>query len=161
VAAIAAAIYLSEGLTFARHGLRMLRPLWPFFVVLVLWHGVTGGWHAGAIWQGAAIGIKMATAVGLANLVTMTTRLDQMIAVIERLAAPLARFGLSPRVLALAIALVIRFTPVLMVRARQLADSWRARSGRRPNWRILVPVTLAAIDDAEHIAEALRARGGL
>ena len=41
-----------------------------------------------------------------------------------------------------------------------LRESWRARSPRRPGWRILLPATLAALDDADHVAEALRARGG-
>lgn len=160
-AALVSALYLSEGPGFSAHGLRMLRPLWPFLAVLILWHGFSGGWRWPEIWAGLAIGLKMLTAVALANLVTMTTRLDEMIAVFERLARPLQRFGLSPRVLAVSIALVIRFVPVLMQRASQLAEAWRARSGKRPNWRIVAPVTLAAIDDAEQIAEALRARGGL
>ncbi|MBL0374724.1 energy-coupling factor transporter transmembrane protein EcfT [Rhizobium sp. KVB221] len=160
-ATIAAALYLSEGPRFSIHGLRMLRPLWPFLAVLVLWHGFSGGWQPTEVWAGAAIGIKMLTAVALANLVTMTTRLDQMIAVLERVASPLRHVGLSPRVLAVSIALVIRFVPVLMGRAGQIAESWRARSSSRPNWRIVAPVTLAAIDEAEQIAEALRARGGI
>ena len=42
----------------------------------------------------------------------------------------------------------------------QIGQSWRARSTRRPRWRVLVPATLAALDDADHVAEALRARGG-
>ncbi|MDO6964791.1 energy-coupling factor transporter transmembrane component T [Rhizobium alvei] len=155
----AAALYLAEGWRFAVHGLKHLRPLWPFVVVLLVWHGLSSGWQG--LWAGIAISVKMLTAVALANLVTMTTRLDDMIAVIERLAAPCARLGLSPRVLAISIALVIRFVPVLMQRANQLAEAWRARSFRRQNWHILVPMTLAAIDDAEQIAEALRARGGL
>jgi biotin transport system permease protein len=150
------ALYLALGLPFARHGLRMLRPLWPFLLVLALWHGWTGD---GA--RGLEIGTKMLAAVALANLVTMTTRLDDLIAVVERGAAPLARLGLDPRVLAVAIALAVRFTPVLFSRTGQLLEAWRARSPRRPGWRVLLPAVLLALDDADHVAEALRARGGL
>lgn len=151
-----ALLYLAQGVGFARHGLRMLRPLWPFLLVLALWHGWTG-----EIVAGAGIALKMLAAVALANLVTMTTRLDDLIAVVERAAQPLARAGVSPRVLAVAIALVIRFTPVLFFRTGQLMEAWRARSPRRPNGRIVLPATLLALDDADHVAEALRARGGL
>ncbi|PJE28084.1 ABC transporter permease, partial [Pseudooceanicola lipolyticus] len=42
-----------------------------------------------------------------------------------------------------------------------LAESWRARSPRRPGLRTILPLAALAIDDAEHVAEALRARGGL
>jgi biotin transport system permease protein len=55
---------------------------------------------------------------------------------------------------------MIRFIPVLSDRLSQISESWRARSPRRPGWRILTPATLAALDDADQVAEALRARGG-
>ncbi|MGB8811799.1 MAG: energy-coupling factor transporter transmembrane protein EcfT [Paracoccaceae bacterium] len=155
-AVMVAGLYLCFGLGFASYGARMLRPLWPFLAVLAIWHVWSGD-----IARGAGIGLKMLTAVALANLVTMTTRLDDMIAVVERIAAPLAKVGLAPRVLAVAIALAIRFTPVLMDKTERLAEAWRARRSGRPNWRIVLPATLMALDDADHVAEALRARGGL
>ena len=68
--------------------------------------------------------------------------------------------GQPTRTLALAIALTIRFLPVLSDRLSRIAEAWRARSARRPGWRILVPATLATLDDADQVAEALRARGG-
>lgn len=155
-AAAVLALYLAQGMVFARHGLRMIRPLWPFLLVLLVWHVWTAD-----LPRGIEVGLRLLTAVALANLVTMTTRLEDMISVVERLAAPLARFGLSPRVLAVSIALVIRFTPVFLARVAQLAEAWRARAAGRANWRIVVPVALTALDDADHVAEALRARGGL
>lgn len=154
--AATALLYLAQGRTFAAYGTRMLRPLWPFLVVLAVWHGVTG-----ELARGAAIGLRLLSAVALANLVTMTTRLDDLIAVLERLAQPLARLGLKPRVLALALALAIRFTPVLLDKTRVLMQAWRARSPRRPGWRVVLPVLLIALDDADHVSDALRARGAL
>ncbi|MDZ4135037.1 MAG: energy-coupling factor transporter transmembrane component T [Paracoccaceae bacterium] len=151
-----AALYGAQGWGFAAYGAAMLRPFWPFVLVLALWHG----W-AGTYALGVGIALKMLCAVALANLVTMTTRLDDLIAVVEWLARPLMRLGLSPRVLAIAIALVIRFTPVLMDKTQMLIQAWRARSARRVSWRIVLPVVLMALDDAEHLAEALRARGGI
>jgi len=148
--------YRTFGRRFARFGAAMLRPLWPFLLILGLWHGWTGEIAAGLVVAG-----KMLAAVALANLVTMTSRLDEMIALVERLAAPLARLGLRPRVLAVAMGLVIRFTPVLIDKAALLGQAWRARSARRVNWRILLPISLIALDDADRVAEAIRARGGL
>ena len=77
------------------------------------------------------------------------------------LCTPLRALGLSTRPLEIAIALVIRMTPVLLTKGRALSDAWRARSPRRANWRIILPFTLLALDDADHISDALRARGGL
>lgn len=150
-----ACLYASAGDRFARAGLRLLRPLWPFLLVVGLWHLWTGAWQAGGV-----ILLRMVTAVALANFVTMTTRLSDMIATAQRIARPLAVTGLSPRRLALAMALVVRFIPVMLERMEQITQSWRARSTRKPRWRVLVPATLAALDDADRAAEALRARGG-
>ncbi len=154
--AAVATLYATGGTTFALHGARMLWPLWPFVLIVGLWHAFTG-----AAWDGAAIIVRMIAAVAAANLVTMTTRLDDMIGIIERLARPLARFGLPPRRLALATALVIRFIPVLSENAHRIVEAWRARSARQPRWRVLPALTLSAIDDADRVAEALRARGGV
>ena len=68
---------------------------------------------------------------------------------------------LSTRALELAIAMVLRFTPMLVENGQRLAMSWRARSRRKPGWRIVMPMAALALDDADHVAEALRARGGI
>jgi biotin transport system permease protein len=148
------ALYLAAGAGFARAGLRQLLALWPFVLIVGLWHLWTG-----EISQGAAILLRMLAAVALATFVTMTTRLSDMLAVFERLARPLAPI-LPPRRLALAFALVIRFIPVMLDRMGQIRQSWSARSPRKPRWRVMVPATLAALEDADRVAEALRARGG-
>lgn len=159
-AGAAGLLHLAFGTTFAAYALRLLRPLWPFAAVIALWHLWRGEPQAGA-----TILLRLFTAVACANLVTMTTRLSDMIATLERLAAPLSRFGLSrlglsPRALSLAVALVIRFIPVLSRRIAQISEAIRARSARRPGHRVVLPATLAALDDAEQVAQALRARGG-
>jgi biotin transport system permease protein len=148
-------LYLSGGRQFAVAGMRQLLPLWPFVLIVGLWHL----WSAD-IAGGVAILFRLVTAVAVANFVTMTTGLSDMLGVFERLARPLAPL-LPPRRLALAFALVIRFIPVMLERMGLIDQSWRARSTRRPRWRVLVPATLAALDDADRVAEALRARGGV
>lgn len=148
------ALYLTGGAQFAATGLRQLWPLWPFVVIVGLWHLWTGD-----AMGGMAVLLRMVTAVALANFVTMTTRLSDMLSIFERLARPLSPV-LPPRRLALAFALVIRFIPVMLDRMALIRQSWAARSPRRPRWRVLVPATLAALDDADRVAEALRARGG-
>ena len=153
-AAATLGLYLGGGVGFARAGLRHLYPLWPFLLIVALWHI-----YSRDIPGGVVILLRMVVAVALANFVTMTTRLSDMLEVFEWLARPLSPI-LPLRRLALAFALVIRFIPVMLDRLGQIDASWRARSSRRPRWRVLVPATLAALDDADRVAEALRARGG-
>lgn len=150
----AAGLYLTGGKRFALAGLRQLTSLWPFVLIVGIWHL----WSAD-LPGGAAILLRMVTAVALATFVTMTTRLSDMLSVFERLARPLSPI-LPPRRLAVAFALVIRFIPVMLDRMALIRQSWAARSRQAPRWRVLVPATLAALDDADQVAEALRARGG-
>ena len=148
-------VYCLPGWRFALAGARPLWRLWPFVVLVGIWHLITG-----APVMGVVIVLRMLTAVALANLVTMTTTLSQMIATVMWLVSPLAMIGLNTRALALGIALVVRFTPALADKGTALTQAWAARSPRRASWRIILPFTVLAIDDAEHVAEALRARGG-
>lgn len=147
--------YALPGPIFLKAGLRALKLLWPFVALVALYHIVTR-----TSVDGLVIILRMLTAVGLANLVTMTTRLTDMIAVVRWLATPLRALGLRTEYLETAIALVIRFTPELLAKGTHLTEAWRARSARRPGWRIILPFTVLALDDADHIADALRARGG-
>ncbi|MFZ9198810.1 MAG: CbiQ family ECF transporter T component [Paracoccaceae bacterium] len=145
----------SGGRVFLHESMTMLRPLWPFVLIVGLWHLITGDISGGAV-----VILRMGAAVAAANFVTMTTRLSDMLGVIERLLSPLRYLGLRTRPLALALALVIRFVPVMLTRIEAISVACRARSRGGAGWRILMPATLAALDDAERVADALRARGG-
>ena len=148
--------YAIPGRRFFSTGMSQLRILLPFLVLILVWHGATADLENGVI-----IALRMITAVGMANLVTMTTKLSQMISVVTWLTTPLRRIGIKTRGIELGIALVVRFTPVLTIKGQTLAQAWRARSVKRVGWRVVIPFTVLAIDDAEHVAEALRARGGM
>lgn len=149
-------IYTLPGRAFLRFGARKLWVLWPFVAIVMVWHIVTQDGLAGAV-----ISLRLLSAVAMANLVTLTTKLSDMIDVVRWVATPLRWIGLSTKQLELAIALVVRFTPVLADKGTQLSDAWRARSPKRPKWNIVTPFAVLAIDDAEHVAEAIKARGGL
>jgi biotin transport system permease protein len=152
----AAALVASGGWRFTRSAVRSLRILIPFLLLIAAWHGVTGEFEAGL-----AVALRLLAALTLANFVTMTTRLTDMVAVAAVLLAPLRRLGLSTRAFELSIALVMRFTPAIAQKGGRLAEAWRARSVRRVGWQIVMPLAATALDDADQVAEALRARGGV
>lgn len=151
-----AALYVVPGQGFARSGWKKLRMLWPFVLIVLIWHI----W-SGELATGVNVIFRLGSTVALANLVTMTTRLSDMMDVVRFLLQPLERFGLSSRVVELSIALVIRLTPVMVDKGTRLTEAWRARSHRRAGWRVILPITILALDDADQVAEALRARGGI
>ena len=106
--ALTLCLYALLGAVFFRSGVERLKVLWPFLAILAVWHIATATYT-----EGVQIILRLLTTVGLANLVTMTTALSEMIAVIRWLATPFRRLGLNTRALELAIALVIRILPVL------------------------------------------------
>lgn len=158
VGAVAAVcgLYLVVGVEFFRQGLVALRPLWPFLLIVGIWHLVLADPIGGVV-----LCLRLLAAVALANLVTMTTRLDDSIDLVMRLLRPFRRLGLQTGQIAFAIALVIRFIPVMLENARRLLESWRSRSARRPGWQIIAPIFLVALDDATRVADAIRARADI
>ena len=86
-------LYALPGQSFLRAGLRSLKVLWPFVLLVGIYHIVTR-----SPIDGLVIILRMLTAVGLANLVTMTTRLSDMIAVVRWLATPLRALGAAHRI---------------------------------------------------------------
>ena len=150
------ALYLSQGFSFAKFGARMLWPLWPFVLIIGIYHGITND-----IGAGCEIILRMLITVAFANMVTMTTSLNDMIDVLMRLLRPLNWIRISTKPVALTIALFIRFIPSLIERGITMHAALRARSRGKSGWRIVVPLTLSVLNDADHVADALRARGGV
>lgn len=154
--AVVGTLYAMGGSLFFQTGLARLKPLWFFVLVISVWHFVTD-----AIEDGVVILLRLTAIVALANLVTMTTRMSALVDVGTRALSPFRRFGLNPETIGLSVGLVIRFIPVLTDKFSKVAEAWGARSAKRQNWRMLFPVFLTTIDDAEQVADALMARGGL
>ncbi|MGO1296994.1 MAG: energy-coupling factor transporter transmembrane component T family protein [Vibrio sp.] len=150
------ALYALPGWAFFKHGWKALSLLLPFIALVGAWHIWTADYY-----QGANLILRLLSTVALANLVTMTTRLSDMVDVVSSITRPFQRLGLNPQALEIAIALVIRMTPVLISKGQSLNWAWRARTHRRAGWRILLPFTVMALDDTDHVADALRARGGI
>lgn len=145
--------YLPLGLAETARMPGRLWPLWPFVLVI-------GGWHLlrGTPETGLVITLRMLTMFTAATLMLLTTRFDLLRASFARMLHPLGRLGLPVERVSLALAMTVRFIPVLAQRSAQLSLAWRARSSRRPRHRLLVPLAVAALDEADHAAEALRAR---
>nr|WP_216863301.1 energy-coupling factor transporter transmembrane protein EcfT [Roseibium litorale] len=134
--------------------LRALRPMALMLAMIFALHAITGD-----IWEGIVSVERLAALVLLANLVTITTRMDDMLQAVMRLFAPLGWFGFSPRKPALAVTLVLRFAPVLLGVYSSLREAYQARTGKRGSWRLMGPFMLQSLAMADNVAEALTARG--
>ncbi|MBA5777427.1 energy-coupling factor transporter transmembrane protein EcfT [Stappia sp. F7233] len=141
-----------------REGLRQLKFLRSLSVLLaglLALHIFSGTGSAGVVMV-----LRLLAMVLLATLVSLTTKMDDLLDALRGVLQPLGRLGLPEKKLALAIGLVLRFAPVLIGIGASLGEAYRARSGRKGGVRLIAPFALQALGSADRVAEALAARGG-
>lgn len=111
-------------------------------------------------WQAAMVnGGRVITAILLAMLFTATTRNQDLIDLIERLARPVKRFGLQPQTLGLLVAMTLNSIAMLGRFVEAIREAHLAR-GLRPRYHTMaVPLLVLSLKHADEYAEALAARG--
>ena len=102
--------------------------------------------------------MKLATLVLLAELVTITTPLQALLAAIEPLLRPLRLLGLSSERLALGIGLFIRLASLQRNTWLQLKQAYQVRGVHRPGLRLITPSLRAGLRQADFMARALNVR---
>jgi biotin transport system permease protein len=156
--AIACAVVL---LIFASLG----RPAWRRVRMLV-GVAIAGGlivgfhWALGTTPLGVASALRLASAATLALMLTLTTRFEDLLVVLETLMHPLRRFGVPTERIALGLGLMLRFAENFYVQWQRLDDAYRVRSGHGGGLRLLAPLTIRTLQTAERVADALAARLG-
>ncbi|MDF2508883.1 MAG: hypothetical protein K0Q52_2742 [Microbacterium sp.] len=101
---------------------------------------------------------RVVTILLLASLLTLTTRMTNLVAVLQRILLPLRRFGLDAAVVALTISLTITTVPVIAGFAERVREAERARDVRL-GVRAVVPLLVLALRHADDVGDALVARG--
>lgn len=94
----------------------------------------------------------------LASLLTLTTRMSDLLAVLQRLLHPLRRFGVDPAVVALSVSLTLTTIPVIAGFVERVREAERARDVRL-GVRTAVPLLVLALRHADDVGDALAARG--
>jgi biotin transport system permease protein len=98
-----------------------------------------------------------------AALVTATTPVSAMVALIERVCAPLRWVGVRPARVGLVVAMTLRFLPLVAERADRIREAQAARGGAVHGFRALtttaVPLVVQLLQLAHTVSEALDARG--
>ena len=107
--------------------------------------------------------LRLLALVLAAAVVTSTTRVTAMVAVIEWLCAPLRLVGVRPARIGLVISMALRFIPVLAERADRIRQAQAARGGSARGVRGLritvTPLLVQLLQMAHTVSEALDARG--
>ena len=148
--------FLVGGLKFLGSGLYHLKITIPFVFILAIWH-----LYIDNLDNGVTLIFRLVSAFLIANLFLLTSKIHDIILAIQKCSFYLKIFRINPHALSITIGLFIRSIPILNQRAKNLMLAQSARSTKRSFWRISVPLALSVLDDADHVSEALRARGGI
>ena len=148
--------FLVGGLKFLGSGLYHLKITIPFVFILAIWH-----LYIDNLDNGVTLIFRLISAFLIANLFLLTSKIHDIILAIQKYSFYLKNFGVNPYALSITIGLFIRSIPILNQRAKNLMLAQSARSTKRSFWRISVPLALSILDDADHVSDALRARGGI
>lgn len=150
--ALSAIIYFSLG-NPGRSRLLGLKIFLPVILGLGVFQGLVMDWNLSAVSV-----TRLLLMIMLADLVTVTTPMQEMLRVAAPILRPLQCFGLDPKKLALAVALVIRFIPLLLNQWQSQREAFMARSQRRPGLGLLIPFMSQALRRTDQIAESITAR---
>jgi biotin transport system permease protein len=131
--------------------------LWVLVAIFVL-HAVLTDVLTGTLTVLRLLALVLAAAV-----VTATTRVTEMVAVVERVCWPLRWVGVRPARIGLVIAMALRFIPLIAERADRIREAQAARGGSVHGLRGLtttvVPLLVQVLQLAHTVSEALDARG--
>ncbi|WP_069162428.1 energy-coupling factor transporter transmembrane component T family protein [Nocardia altamirensis] len=97
--------------------------------------------------------------VALAALVTLTTRVTDLLDTVTRSLGPLRRIGVDPERVGLLLALAIRCVPLLAGIVHEVAEARRARGLDWSMTALVTPVLVRALRTADAMGDALAARG--
>ncbi|QNE37009.1 energy-coupling factor transporter transmembrane component T family protein [Leifsonia shinshuensis] len=102
---------------------------------------------------------RVTSAVVLAALLVLTTRVADLLDAIERGLRPLAALRIDPARAALLLTVTLSTLPVLARLARDVRDAQRARGARAGVRAFAVPFLVVAFKHADELGDALTARG--
>jgi biotin transport system permease protein len=137
-----------------RTALAQARPIAWFAAGLAVFQLVVSGWERAVLVVGGLLGLVL-----LAALVSLTTRTTAVVDAVVVGAGPLRRVGVDPERLGLLVALAVRAVPVVIALAREVREAQLARGVSMSPTAFVVPLVVRSLRHADHLADALVARG--
>jgi biotin transport system permease protein len=151
---LAGGVYTSLGLS-AREALKRIRPVLITILLFALINLVLVSPQ-----EALTTTLRLLSVLLLAASVTATTTIAAFMDVLAKLFLPLERLGLLKAAdISLAVGLVLRFVPEIAARYESLKEAHRARGLPLRIHRVLGPLIISTLKDADTIAEAIDARG--
>ena len=137
----------------ARVAWRQLVPLLPVLLFL----GVFMVWQNG-VQSALTLLIGLLATIAAANLLTLTTPVEELLAALDRALAP---FGRTGELISLTIALTIRLIPLTLATANEVLAARKARGVGFSFTAFGIPLVIRSVRRAKMMGEALMARGAV
>ena len=137
----------------ARVAWRQLVPLLPVLLFL----GVFMVWQNG-VQSALTLLIGLLATIAAANLLTLTTPVEELLAALDRALAP---FGRTGELVSLTIALTIRLIPLTLATANEVLEARKARGVGFSFTAFGIPLVIRSVRRAKMMGEALMARGAV
>lgn len=137
----------------ARVAWHQLVPLLPVLLFL----GVFMVWQNG-VQSALKLLIGLLATIAAANLLTLTTPVEELLAALDRALAP---FGRTGELISLTIALTIRLIPLTLATANEVLAARKARGVGFSFTAFGIPLVIRSVRRAKMMGEALMARGAV
>ncbi|MGR2751408.1 energy-coupling factor transporter transmembrane component T family protein [Agromyces arachidis] len=149
---VAIALFAVAGIPW-RVAVRQLVPVLWILAIAAPLNALFSGWESAL-----AMSMRVAAFVALAAVVTLTTRVSDMLDAMQRALRPLGDRVDADRI-GLVLAMTIRAVPLMVEIVRAVLEARRARGAEGSMRAIAVPVVVRALQTADGMGEALIARG--
>ncbi|UTO29143.1 energy-coupling factor transporter transmembrane component T family protein [Bartonella harrusi] len=133
--------------------LKQLKSMILFLVLIFVFQVIFKSWLTGF-----EVILRLISLVFLASLVSLTTKVSDMVNAIETWIQPFQRFGINPSKFSMVLSMAIRFIPVVSEKFNEVREAQRARGFDTNITALAMPLIIRTIRMASEVAEALEAR---
>ncbi|WP_208435077.1 energy-coupling factor transporter transmembrane component T family protein [Bartonella phoceensis] len=133
--------------------LKQLKTIGLFLILIFVFQVIFKSWLTGF-----EVVLRLISLVFLASLMSLTTKVSDMVGVIETCLQPFRRFGINPSKFSMVISMAIRFIPVVSEKFNEVREAQRARGFNTNIAALAMPLMIRTIRMASEVAEALDAR---
>jgi biotin transport system permease protein len=138
----------------AREVVAQLRPVLFLALFFFAVHALLVSWQSGLVTV-----LRFTILVSLAVVITLTTRVSDIVDALEVGLRPLRFVGVNPAKISLMISLAIRFVPLLVDLVREIRAAQQARGLERSVTAVAVPLIVKTLRMASVLTDAIEARG--
>ncbi|WP_455479060.1 energy-coupling factor transporter transmembrane component T family protein [Bartonella sp. B23] len=133
--------------------LKQLKAMGLFLVLIFVFQVLFKNWSTGF-----EVILRLLSLAFLASLLSLTTKVSDMVNAIETWLQPFQRFGINPSKFSMVLSMAIRFIPVISEKFNEVREAQRARGFDASIIALAMPLIIRTIRMASEVAEALDAR---